>query len=67
MTSNIPANAIRITYNYGGGSTGAFHVWQCRGSWYWDALGACGEENTEDKAVQSARNWIRFNQIKKEN
>lgn len=66
MTDNIPANARRITYDYGHGISGTFHLWESHGRWQWSALGNCGEESTQLEAYYAARHWIRDNQSTKE-
>lgn len=66
MTDNIPTNAIMVTYNYGGGVAGSFHIWQAKDKWQWSALGANGEEASQISALTAARSWIKNSQLKKE-
>lgn len=59
-SANIPANATEVTFKYGKGIDGSFYVWPARGKWQWEALGNNGEEDSQEKAITSARDWILY-------
>ncbi len=58
ITSNIPNNAKKITYSASNTKKGEFFVWPAGKKWHWQALGNCGEEDSEVAAGQAAREWI---------
>lgn len=67
---HIPPHAIKITGQYSGPVV-YFHVWRycpcdfhildgpCN-NYIWDALGNQGEEDTEEKAIAAARNYVMY-------
>jgi hypothetical protein len=66
MPENIPPHAVSITFDYDG-VKGRIHLWDVRAphpreayvNWQWSALGNNGEEESYEKAIASARSWVR--------
>jgi hypothetical protein len=62
---NIPDHATKITFEYGKGMQGVFHIWRTpQDRWQWHAVGADGEEGTAREALTQARKWITDGYIK---
>lgn len=60
LTAEQQTQGIKITYQYGLNS-GYFTIGQMANGkfWWWDAAGNNGKEITANKAIESARKWIK--------
>lgn len=54
-----PKGATRVKFQPAHDSIHYYHIWPMEDCWYWHALGNCGSESTQDKAMEAARTWIR--------
>lgn len=57
----------RITYQYGPNKGFIYVSQESSNRWLWTAGGNNGEEDSLNKAVQAAKDWITDNYNKKEN
>lgn len=62
ITPNIPNKAEKILYSCNR-RHGFIYVWESKGKWVWESLGNGGEEDTKEKALGSARSWIRIGSV----
>lgn len=61
---DVPKFATGRTFLGRNGKKGDYWVWKSRNSYYWVALGNCGEEETEDAAMEAARRYIRGEKVR---
>lgn len=53
---------VRVEFTYSD-ITGYFDIWPNDKVWQWEALGANGEEASQNQAIDKARLWIRESRL----
>lgn len=62
LAQNVPSHAQKIEFQTMGGKKAMYYVWHDAISWYWAALGNCGQQWTEKAASEAAKRWIKDSQ-----